>query len=106
MCARRSPSLSGAAAVVARGARGRAFLRDAIASDIAGEHEVDRLTDGQDLGRFLVGDLQLVGCLRPLDQRVEIERVGFEVLPKAARLGDRLRWKIELVRQMRPNERE
>ena len=44
------------------------------------EHEVDGLADGLDPRRLLVGHLHAVGVLELLHERVEVERVGLEVL--------------------------
>ena len=62
-----------------------------------GEDEVDRLTDGEDLRRLLVAHRDAVGVLELLHERVEVQRVGLEVLLEARLLGDRLGIEVELV---------
>ena len=53
-----------------------------------GEDEVDRLTHGEDLRGLLVGHLHAVGVLELLDQRVEVERVGLQILLEAGAFLD------------------
>ena len=66
-----------------------------------GEDEVDGLADGQDLRGLLVGHPDAVGVLELLDERVEVERVGLEVLLEARVLVDARRIEVELVGEVR-----
>ena len=50
-----------------------------------GEDEIDRLAHAEDPRRLLVGHLHAVGVLELLHERVEVERVGLEVLLEARR---------------------
>ena len=76
---------------------GRPFCRPRL----VGEHEVDRLADGEDLRGLLVGHAHAVGVLELLHERVEVERVGLEVLLEARLLADRRGLDVELVGQVR-----
>src|SRR3954453_17760206 len=71
-----------------------------------GEDEVDRLAHGEDLRRLLVRHLHAVGVLELLHQRVEVERVRFEVLLEARPLVDAGGIHVELVGEMRPDQGE
>ena len=64
------------------------------------EDEVDRLADGEDLRGLLVGHLHAVGVLELLDERVEVQRVGLEILLEARRLVDARGIELELVGQV------
>ena len=70
-----------------------------------GDDEVDGLAHGEDPRRLLVGHLHAVGVLELLDERVEVERVGLEVLLEARRLVDARGIDLELVGEMRLDER-
>src|SRR5262245_21623385 len=70
------------------------------------DDEVDGLTHGEDPRRLLVGHLHAVGVLELLDKRVEVQRVGLEVLLEARRLVDARRIDLELVGQVRTDQRE
>src|SRR3954468_15109431 len=64
------------------------------------EHEVDRLPHRLDLGRLLVGHRHAVGVLELLHQRVEVERIGVEVVAEVRRLAHPRRIELELVGQV------
>src|SRR5215207_8420295 len=66
-------------------------------SNAVGDDEVDGLADGQDLRGVLVGDAHAIGVLELLDERVEVEGVGLEVLLEAGLLGDAVAVDLELV---------
>src|SRR5436305_5335914 len=68
---------------------------------VAREHEVHGLTNGQDLRGLFIGDLHPVGVLELLNERVQVERVGLQVLLEAGRLGDLAGIDLELVGQVR-----
>ena len=59
------------------------FMRPIGRPRLVGEDEVDGLADGQDLRRLLVGHAHAVGVLELLHERVEVERVGLEILAEA-----------------------
>ncbi len=65
-----------------------------------GEHEVHGRADGQDLRGLLVGHAHPVGVLELLHERVQIQRVGLEILLEAGRLDDRLGVDVQLVGQV------
>ncbi len=71
-----------------------------------GEHEVHRLSHREDLRRLLVGHAHTVGVLELLHERVQVERVGLQILLEARVLGDRERLDVEFVRQMGLDQRE
>ena len=71
-----------------------------------GDDEVDGLAHGEDPRRLLVGHLHAVGVLELLHERVEVERVGLEVLLEARRLVDARGIDLELVGEMRLDEAE
>src|SRR5262245_22764798 len=62
--------------------------------------EIDRLLDGLDPSRLLLGDRDPVSVLQLHHELVEIERVRVEVLPEPSRLGDLLGGHLQLVREM------
>src|SRR6202007_2413269 len=64
------------------------------------------LPDREHLRRTLVGDLPAVGVLELLHQRVEIERVRFEVLPEPGGFLDALGIDLQLVGQVRADHSE
>ena len=51
-------------------------------------------------GRLLVGDAHAVGVLELLHQRVEVQRVGLQVLLETGLLADLLGIDVELVGQV------
>jgi hypothetical protein len=67
---------------------------------LVGQDVVRGGSDVEDPRRGLVGDLHAVGVLQLLDERVEIERVRFEVLLEAGPLDDARGLDLELVGQM------
>src|SRR5215204_397788 len=71
-----------------------------------GEDVVDRLPDGDDAHRLLVGDAHAVVVLELHDERHEVERVGVEVLLEARALLDALGIDLELRGEVRPHELE
>src|SRR5436189_50536 len=68
------------------------LIRDHLADEL--------LADGVDARRVLVGQLQAVGVLQLLHERVEVQRVRREVLPEMGLLRDRGRIGLELVREV------
>ena len=62
-----------------------------------GEYEVDGLTHGEDLRRLLVAHRDAVAVLELLHERVEVERVGLEILLEARLVADRAGIEVELV---------
>ena len=69
-----------------------------------GEHEVDRSAHGLDPRRLLVGHLDPVRVLELLHERVEVERVGVEVVAEVRALVDARGIELQLVGQMRTDQ--
>src|SRR4051812_15836227 len=70
------------------------------------DDEVDGLAHGRDPRGLRVGHLHAVGVLELLYERVEVERVGLEVLPEARGVVDARGIDLELVGEVRLDERE
>src|SRR5262249_30459923 len=71
---------------------------------VVGQHEVDRLTDRVDARRVLVRHLDAVGVLQLLHERVEVQRVGRQVLTEVRGLLDLRGIQLQLVREMLANK--
>src|SRR4029079_4340237 len=70
------------------------------------DDEVDGLAHGGDPRSLLVGHLDAVGVLELLDERVEVQRGGVGVLAEGRRVVEARRIDLELVGEMRLDERE
>src|SRR5919201_3667987 len=70
------------------------------------DDEIHGLAHGEDPRRLFVGHLHPVGVLELLDERVEVQRVGLQVLLEARRLVDAGRIDLELVGQVGLDQRE
>ncbi len=65
------------------------------------QDEVDRLAHRDDLRSLLVGHLHAVGILELLHERVEVQRIGFEVDPEIRAVVDPRGIDLELVDEVR-----
>ena len=71
-----------------------------------GEDEVHRLADREDLRGLLVGHAHAVGVLELLHERVQVQRVGLQILLEARRVADRRGVHVEFVGQVGLDQRE
>src|SRR5687768_17341062 len=70
------------------------------------EDEVDGEAHGGDPRGLLVGHLHAIDVLELLDERVEVQRIGVQVLLEARLLGDPRRIDLQLVREVVADEVE
>ncbi len=70
------------------------------------QDEVDGLADGEDLRRLLVGHLHAVGVLELQDERVEIQRIDFQIGLEARAVVDPLGIDVQLVDKVALDEGE
>ena len=73
---------------------------------VVGEDEVHGLADRVNPRRLLVGHLHAVGVLELLHQRVEVQRVGRQVLAEVRVFRDARGIQLQLVGQMVPDRVE
>src|SRR6185436_12028186 len=71
---------------------------------VVGEHEVDRLPHRVDARGVLVRHLDAVGVLQLLHERVEVQRVGREILTEVRGLLDLRGIQLQLIREMLANQ--
>src|SRR5262249_34876288 len=84
----------------------RSFRSQPASGGVRGvrEDEIDGLAHAEDPCCLLVGHLHPVGVLQLLDERVEIQRIGLEVLLETGPLVDHRRVDLELVGQVTANQ--
>src|SRR3954471_8584941 len=71
---------------------------------VVGQYEIDRLPDRVNPRRVLVGHLDAVGVLQLLHERIEVQRVGREILAEVRGLLDLRGIQLQLVREMLANQ--
>src|SRR4051794_32571789 len=67
---------------------------------VVGQYEIDRLRDRVDARGVLIRQLDAVGVLQLLDERIEVQRVGRQVLAEMRGLLDLRGIQLQLVREM------
>ena len=105
-CRARSSGSPSSRSSSARSGQGLGSRQVAPRRAALGEHEVHRLADRGDPRRLLVGHLDAVGVLELLHERVEVERVGLQVLLEARGLLHARRVELQLVGEVGADQRE